>query len=253
VHSSRLKRVFDLMLYLAASPEGRVLSDVSEDLDIPVSSAHDLLRALTETDAVSVVNRRYVLGPLALRLGVQITDSVAIRRVARPHLRALVDRIGCDVYLAIRTGRRVIYVDRYRGTQSLNLDIRLGQRLYLHSTAVGKLYAAYEPDLRAQALTSELPRLTTNTITDPVRLERELDRISRRGVSLSREESYDGAIGMAVPVWDLRDSLCAAVHVSGLRGQLGADRRPAVAEEMKRTAAAIARDLGVEHPRRLAA
>lgn len=253
MHPARLKRVFDLMSFLAASPEGRSLSDISEGLDIPVSSAHDLLRAMTETEAVASVNRRYVLGPLALRLGVRITDSVAIRRVARPHLRDLVGLIGYDVYLAVRSGRHIVYVDRYRGTQSLNIDIRLGQPLFMHSTAVGKLYAAYEPDLREALLASELPRLTANTITEPERLERELELIARRGVSLSREESYAGAIGLAVPVWDLRHSVCAAVHVSGLRGQLGADQRPAVAAAMKATAAAIAHDLGVDVPVRAVA
>ena len=63
--------------------------------------------------------------------------------MARPHLRELALEVGEDVYLGLQMGRRVFYADRILGTQRISLDIRLGEPLYLHTTATGKLFAAF--------------------------------------------------------------------------------------------------------------
>ena len=78
-------------------------------------------------------------------------------------------------------GKRVIYADRSLGTQRISLDIRLGEPLFLHSTAAGKLFAAVDEKLAALALSGDMPRLTPTTITSPRELEREYQRIREAG------------------------------------------------------------------------
>ena len=244
MHPYRLARVFDVLTQIADSGQPTV-SELARALEMPVSSAHDLLTALVDIEAVSVRDRRYELGPRAFALGLRVSDAVAVRRVAAPHMARLVEEIGHDVYLAVRSGTRVIYVDRCRGASRINIDIPLGQPLYLHSTAVGKLYAAYDAELRDQVLAGPLPRLTRRTIVEPERLQRDLASIRRIGFSVSREESVEGIVGLGAPVWGPHGRLAAALHVSALKARLKASDVGPIGAALLASAERVGRGLGV--------
>ena len=119
-------------------------------------------------------------------------------------------------------GRRVFrgrsnffgYVGEFDGDEFL--DVQLGVSLYLHSTATGKLFAAFDEALAAQVLAGKLPRLTASTLTDPRKLQKEFARIREAGHSRSDQEAMDGVVGYAVPIRDGTGSVVAAVHVSVL-------------------------------------
>jgi DNA-binding IclR family transcriptional regulator len=168
-----------------------------------------------------------------------------VRSAARRHLEKLAQTVGNDVYLAVKSGNRVVYVDRFVGSQPVTVNIRLGESLALHSTAVGKLFAAYVPELQRRVLSRPLQRSTAHTITDPAELTRELDKIREEGFAVSQEESFDGICGMAVPVYDDAGQLLAAIHVSALAAGLTEARVKTVIEEATTVARLIELDLGV--------
>ena len=58
----RLHRVFDVLAQLATNGSMTV-TQLSRQLDLPLSSTHDLLKGLLATDAVSSVGKTYSLGP----------------------------------------------------------------------------------------------------------------------------------------------------------------------------------------------
>jgi DNA-binding IclR family transcriptional regulator len=130
----------------------------------------------------------------------------------------------------------------------VSVNIRLGDSLALHATAVGKLFAAYEPDLRITVLRRSRRALTSATITAADQLQAEFEWIRRSGMSLSREEAYEGIVGIAAPVRDLSGRLAAAVHLSALRAGLSDDREQEFIEQTMGAAAAIETDLGVLAP-----
>jgi DNA-binding IclR family transcriptional regulator len=188
---------------------------------------------------------RYMIGPRIVRLGIRIINSIEVRSAARRHLEKLAQTVGNDVYLAVKSGNRVVYVDRFVGSQPVTVNIRLGESLALHSTAVGKLFAAYVPELQRRVLSRPLQRSTAHTITDPAELTRELDKIREEGFAVSQEESFDGICGMAVPVYDDAGQLLAAIHVSALAAGLTEARVKTVIEEATTVARLIELDLGV--------
>ncbi|GAY11501.1 IclR family transcriptional regulator [Pseudonocardia sp. N23] len=240
--SRRLGRIFDIVDHLAAHGPGTV-SELSARLDLPLSSTHDLLRAMVEAKTLHLSGRRYGLGPRAIRTAIGVLDSVAVRRIAAPHLDVLADRTGFDTYLAVATGSRIVYVSRHAGRQHVNLDIPLGRSLHLHSTAVGKLFAAYRPEVADAMLRKPRPALTPQTRTSPAELDRDLAGIRSRGVSISRGESIRGVVGLATAVRDPGGTVVAAVHVSALRTTLPARRLGEVTDAMHATSTAIEAEL----------
>lgn len=216
----RYLRTFDVLDLLVRHKDGLRLTEIKDALDLPVSSVHNMLQTMVSADVASVDEElRYSVGPRAVALALRTVQSLDIRSLSRRPLQELAKQIGDDVYLGLRLGKRVIYADRILGTQRISLDIRLGESLFLHSTATGKLFAAFDEKLAAQAMTDRLPRLTSHTITDPKELEREYERIRAAGFSKSQEESMEGVIGYAVPIRDAAGQMAAAVHASVLTGR----------------------------------
>ena len=90
----------------------------------------------------------------------------------------------------------------------------------------------FDPRLAATALAARLPKVTPATITDPVELEREYQRIREAGYSRSAEESVEGITGYAIPIRDGSGEVAAAIHTSVL------SKRATKAHERKMLAAA---------------
>lgn len=212
--TDRVIRAFDVLELLSGHAEGLRLTEINQALGVPLSSTHTPLRAMTEADLVVASGRRYRVGPRALLLNIRLVDGVTIKEAARRHLPTLVDEIGHDVYLAMRVGDDVIYVDHFESRRSVSITIRLGRRLHLHATSVGKLFAAFHTDLRARTLSGPLRMVASNTITKPEQLEMALDTIRKEGFSISHGEGVEGITGLAVPLHDPTGTVVAAIHIS---------------------------------------
>lgn len=85
--------------------------------------------------------------------------------------------------------------------------------------------------------------LTSNTITDPERLRRELVRAKNCGYALDNGEIEEGLICVAAPIYDMNRRAVAAVSVSGPDYRMKEDQNVMI-REVCQTAAGISRLLG---------
>jgi DNA-binding IclR family transcriptional regulator len=254
VDADRFLRTFDVLELLAQHTDGLRLTDVSQALGSPVSSTHNLLQTMVKSEVLlSTTDLRYLIGPRAVRLGVRIMNSLEVREIGRRHLEKLTSEIRNDIYMAVRIGDRVVYVDRFLSSQPVTVNIRLGESLALHATAVGKLFSAYQPDLQRRVLARRRIQMTPSTITDADALEAEWESIRSLGYSLSREEAYEGIVGIAVPVRQVPGTIAAAIHVSTFAAASTSARVDEILEEVRGASQAIEADLGVtvRPPRRV--
>ncbi len=237
METDRFKRIMDVLGLLAVSGP-KTITEVSNRLGLPVSSTHDLLKAMVVGGVASSTSEGYDIGPVTARLAFKIWERMDIAKVAAPDLQRLVHRVGFDVYLAVRTGNNVIYASRFRGRQGVNLDIPLGLPLHRHATAAGKLFAAFSKEIRQEVINGDLPQLTPRTRTDKVGLNKEFDSICARGLSVSREEAVTGIIGLAAPIL-MDGTIVGAAHISVLRSRLDDAGLRWVGDELLATVTAI--------------
>jgi IclR family acetate operon transcriptional repressor len=239
--SSKVDRLVEVMDHVLQQPgQAATLSQIASAVGHPMSSTHDLLRAMVAAGLLEVdAAKQYRTGPVMLRLAVSAIDQVDIAATARRHLDHLVGEVSHDAYLAIRAGDTVSYVARVAGRHRAGLDIRLGEPVPLHCSAVGKLYAALHPDLERLVMRRKLRALTPLTITDPVALAEELERIRERDLALSMEETISGIVGFAAPVRDADRRVVAGVHVSAFKDNLAEGDIPRIARAAQQCAADI--------------
>jgi DNA-binding IclR family transcriptional regulator len=179
------------------------LSDIARRAGLSLPTTHRLVGEIAawrglerDDDGMYRVGLRLwevgLLGPLHTRL----------REVAMPFLQGLYETTRENVHLAVRDGFDALYVEKLSGHRSVPIISRIGGRLPMHATGVGKALLAWsDEDLVDEALRRPLERPTAYTITEPGRLRQELASTRQTGYAVTREEVTLGSCSVAVPIF----------------------------------------------------
>lgn len=187
------------------------LSDIAARADLPLATTHRLLGELFRWGALErLPSGDYVIGRKIWDIGHLAPAETGLRQVAEPFLHDLYGATLATVHLAVREGLEVVYLDRLRGNQSVPVVSKVGGRLPLHTTGVGKVLLAHAPDEIQVAALGALTRITPYTITQPGVLRRQLRQVLDRGYATTREEMSLGACSIAVPI-HRRDEVIASL------------------------------------------
>lgn len=193
-----------LLEHFAARPGLHSLADIQNDLSLPKSSLYMLLRTLVnlgwvETDATGT---RYGIGVRALLVGSSYIDGDEVVAAARPTLDRLSDDTTETIHLARMDGTSVVYLATRQSQHYLRPFTRVGRRLPVHSTALGKaLLATHTDEEVRRLLPRRLEAVTEHTVTDREMLIEELALVREQGYAVDREENTLGlrCFGVAVP------------------------------------------------------
>lgn len=209
-----VERVFELLELVTDAGGDVTLSELSSSTELPLPTIHRLLRTLVALGYVrQLPNRRYALGPRLIRLGEAANQQLGA--LARPQLKALVDRLGETANMAVLDSDMVIYVAQVPSLHSMRMFTEVGRRAHTHATGVGKAILAQLDDDTVRGIVgrSGMPSATPKSIGDIESLLLELKLIRERGYSIDEEEQEIGVrcFAMAVP----NSPTPAAISVSG--------------------------------------
>jgi DNA-binding IclR family transcriptional regulator len=185
---------------LERAPGGLTLGELASAVELPKSTAHRLIGALTAEDlAATDATGKIVLGGALARLGA--AGSRALGDELRAVLVKLREQVDETVDLAVLDGGQMRFVEQLPASHRLRAVSAIGARFPLHCTANGKAFlAALPPDRALALLQARLPRCTPNTITSRGALLEQLEQIRTQSVAFDREEHTEGisAVGAAV-------------------------------------------------------
>jgi len=239
-----LERSFAVLNMLAAQPEPVSLKEISERTGLHPSTAHRILNDLTIGRFVDrPAAGSYRLGMRLLELGNLVKARLDVREAALGPMRELHKVTHQPVNLSMRQGDEIVYIERtYSERSGMQVVRAIGGHAPLHLTSVGKLFLAHEDAarVRAYATRTGLTGHTRNSITDLVRLERELASVRATGVARDDEELELGVRCMAAGVFDDQGKLLAGLSISAPADRL----EESWLERVKGTATQISIALG---------
>ncbi|MYW01026.1 IclR family transcriptional regulator [Streptomyces sp. SID3343] len=217
-------------------------AELQRRTDFAKSTLHRVLRDLVAARLLDRVQGRYRLSGLVFELGMRASVERRLLEVATPFIEDLYVRTHELVHLGTREGTEVVYVAKIGGHQQADSPSRLGGRMPLHATALGKVLLAHAPaDVREAALRGPLERKAPRTITHVDILTRQLSDIAASGIAFEYEESAVGIVCVAAGIFGPTDEIVAAVSVTGRVHRL----RPArYASSVRAAAAGISATLG---------
>lgn len=232
-------KAIDVLFHLHEEAVPCGVSAIGRSLGMPKSSVHRLLSALTRRGMVERDDRglyRPGIGLVALGLGALEREPSVI--AARPVLERFAEEIGETFFLVGARAGALIVLEKAEGTGVLRVAPRVGERVPIHATAVGKLYLALAPDVLGDLGTAPLPNYTPSTLTDREVLEREVAAVRVAGFARNRDEWVPGLTVLAAPVW-LGDRVAAAVAIALATSSLGTRSTSELEARVRAAAAAI--------------
>ncbi|MEX1329894.1 MAG: IclR family transcriptional regulator [Desulfobacterales bacterium] len=188
----------------------------------------------------------YSLGPKLMMLGKMYERSNSLISVARPILRELASITGESAKLFVIQGTKRICLVREKGTYPLSYHVEEGESFELYAGAGGKVLLAYaSKEFRDQVLGEKvLQRLTPTTIVERSRLEEEFAAIRERSYASSNGELFTEVAGMAAPVFDHENDVCAALAIAGPIQRFTEDRRREMLDSLRASAHRLSQLLG---------
>ena len=231
------------LVVLEALAEHTRISELAKVTGFPKSTVHRVLKALVDQGfAVPTAEGGYRIGPKVLVLAGNVLQPVDSVERARPTLAALQASTGCAVHFAMLLGDELVYVDKVEGGKPYRMASRIGGRLPLHCTAIGKAVLSTR-----DILPLELVARTPGTITDPVRLRAQLDRVRSCGFALDEQENEPGVRCVGAAVRNHNGTVVGGLSVSTLALEHTVPELIAMGPRVVRAARDVSRALGHSH------
>ena len=206
-----------LSLFSETRVEWRV-PDVADVVGLPVPTAYRIVGSLVAQGLLRPTAGGYRLGSAALDLGRRAAAGFDLGSAVGGELRALAEATQETGLLSVldEGARTAVCVDRVDSAQPLRLTLEIGRRVPLHAGAASKALLAFGPaSVRAAVVADPLPALGPGTITSASALSSELDAIRDAGYAVSREETKEGAWGLAAPILGVGGVLLGSIGMAG--------------------------------------
>ena len=176
------QRTVEILKLVSKNPEGITLDDICEKLELPKTSAYDIVTTLAEMGMVNVdrgQRQRYTIGLTAYRIGINYTNNLDFISVIEPELRAFAKEVGKTVFFGVRSD--------------------------------------HDEETRRQVMGRiKFRQKTDRTIMDRASLLAELDRVRQNGYAFDAREMEEHMECVGAPVFGPDGSVAGAISVSSL-------------------------------------
>lgn len=237
------------------------LKDLAREADMTPAKAHPYMVSfgrlgLIEQDRAS---GHYLLGPLALQLGLISLQQADPVHIATPLIAQLAQQIGHTVALAVWGARGATIVRTAESPSPVHVNMRHGTVFSLTNTASGRVFATYlDAEVVRRLLEEERQRQKQRKAEPPPPagmppvqplpswsdFESQLREVRAHGISRSDGEVIEGVSAMAAPVFDHTGAIVLAVTAIGSAAIFNTAWDGEIARALKACADTVSQRLG---------
>ncbi len=198
---------------------GITLSEIADELGMPVTSVNDIVKALIEENMIEIIDERsklYGIGVKAYYIGNTFLSNTSLLDKAIPVIDELSSLINKTVFLGKEIQEKITYLYKYEPKDTLVATCSIGSRTNLHNTSLGKCFLANDDKLLNSVLQKELIKKTPYTITDPDLLLQEVEKVKKYGYAVDNREQDERLLCIGAPIFGHNGNIIAAISISGL-------------------------------------
>ena len=145
---STVRKAFQVIETISETGRAGV-NELSSKTGFPPSTVHRILTSLMEMGYVvqEPATKSYSLSLRFFELGSRVQEKFSLIPYARPYLLALCEETKENTNLAVLDNDAAVYLDHVNSDYGLQLFTKLGARVSLYSTGVGKVFLSrFTPD-----------------------------------------------------------------------------------------------------------
>jgi IclR family KDG regulon transcriptional repressor len=215
-------RALDILLCFIDEKE-LTLTEISQRVGLNKSTVYRLLGSL-ESKGFLTRNpdtEKYHLGFRVWQLSANLPQGDDPATILLPEMIRLRDQVGETISLYVRNENERIRVQAVESTETIRRVAPIGAHLPLSVGASSKVLVAYAPqDVQKRILADP----SWPSFIDKQAYMEQLEEIRKNGYATSSEEREKGAAAVAVPLFNRRGDLVAALSVSGPANRLTFDK-----------------------------
>ena len=145
------QRTIEILELISQKPEGASLDELCDRLELPKTSAYDIVTTLEALGMVQISwgqKKRYTIGLTAYRIGINYTNNLNIMNIMEPELKKFAHEIGKTVFFGVRSDIEVVYICKFEPENPIITTATVGSRIPMYCTSLGKAILAYsEPEI----------------------------------------------------------------------------------------------------------
>ena len=245
-----VERLLSVLDAFNVAESTRTLTEVSDELDIAVSTVRRLLIALQSHNLLlqDEDSGRFSIHPGTVDQLLTIALAGELVQVGETHLDELHAESGETVIMAMLDGSEAVHIDVRHGTYFVSAFNPVGFRVIPYAGgAIGKVLLAWKSEEEIRALLPESGGWvgrTNRSITETDRYLRHLRTVRKRGHAFNNRETHAQAWAVAAPVRDVLGRVVAALHVPVPVSRSHKESCDRITELVVKTAERFSDDLG---------
>ncbi len=241
----------EILKVLASEPRPMALRDLVKAANMPSGKIHPYLVSFGKIGLVAQdpVTGHYLLGPMAIQLGLTSLQTLNPIREATPFAEALANETTHSVAIAVWGNLGPVIVRLIDASYPVHTNIRTGSVMSLVSTATGRVFSAFLPrQLIEKMLLEDRIRLGPD-ISHPLDaklVEGLIEEARKRKMSRGVDHPTPGVASFSAPVFDYSGNIALAVTILGPTGTFDTDWDGPVAKALQVCTDAISKRLGYQ-------
>jgi len=223
------------------------LEEISREIKLAKPTVYRFLLTLQELGYVRRIDGdRWAITLKMFNLGSRALDHLDLLSAARPIAEKLSEELGETVHMGVLDGDSAVYVLKIESRYTIRMYSRVGRRMPLYCTAIGKVLLAYSDAAERDEALDGVPLLayTKRTLTSRTALDAELVKIREQGYGVDDEEREENLHCIGAPIFDHTGSVAAVLSVSWPSFRYGHEKEDAWIARVKQAAADISTVLG---------
>ncbi|NLJ57746.1 MAG: IclR family transcriptional regulator [Tissierellia bacterium] len=194
------------------------LTEVSNKLGLNKSTVHGIITTLKHHGFISQdeSTQKYRLGIRFIEFGDLVMSSINIRNAALPLINEVCLKIEETVHIAMLDGADVVWIQKQECDKSIKTSTKIGAKAPVYTTADGKIILCHQDKDKINCyIPEEIPKFTSNTITDRPEFIKKLEEMKNKGVAIDNEEFVEGVKCVAAPIFDHNGDVKFSLSVTG--------------------------------------
>jgi DNA-binding IclR family transcriptional regulator len=213
-----LEKALNLLIVLSKSKSALSLDELTRQTELKKTSCFRLLQTMKKLNFVEQDpgSKDYYLGSRNISIGAAALNGLSLRRTALPFMQSLQRETKETVNLAILEGTEVVFVERLESEHILSTHHKIGDRLPVHCTCMGKSILAFLPESKLEDVLREIrfTRRTPHTIASQEAFRKELKDVRDRGLAVNIEELEQGLCAVACAVRNYSGEAVASINIA---------------------------------------
>lgn len=238
-----IDKAVDIISLLSRTPN-LTLKEIYTELNLPISTCFNIINTLEKRGLIekNPQTAQYKLGLFLMRLGLQMYETIDIRKIAFPVMKGLVAKFGETSYLTSPdySSLEGVVLEKVESLKTVTVVRSIGSKVPLYASATGKsLLSGFDQEKLDEYLEqTEFIQFSNNTITTKESLLAEIALIRERGYATTVDEMGDGVSSVSAPIKDFQGDVIAAVSVAGPTMRMD-EQIPLIIPEVKQAAETI--------------